>query len=80
MSDVDFEAMGMYIYGAARSGGDMADVTRWMADELGVDAPQPDHAEAMRGFWLAFFARYPTREALQQNHARFLDSLRRRAG
>jgi len=58
----------------------MADVTRWMADDLGVDTPAPDDAEGMRGLWRAFFARYPTRYALRQSHARFLDSLKGRAG
>jgi len=79
MSEEHYEAMGRYIYGAARFGGDLADVMRWMADDLGVEAPGPDDADGMRGLWRAFFARYPTREALQQNHARFLDSIRHRA-
>lgn len=79
MSELEYEAMGRYIYGAARFGGDMADVTRWMADGLGVAAPDPGDAEGMRGLWRAFFARHPTREALQHNHAAFLDSLKQRA-
>jgi TonB family protein len=79
VSEANYEAIGRYIYGAARFGGDMADVTRWIAADLGVDAPAPDDAEGMRGLWRAFFARYPTRDELQQNHARFLDSLKGRA-
>lgn len=78
MNEMQFEAIGRYIYGAARFGGKMDDVERWMADDLGVTRPQPEDSEAKRGLWSAFFAKYSTADALQENHARFMEMLRNR--
>lgn len=77
-SEMQYEVMGRYIYGAARFGGKMDDVEHWIADDLGVARPQPGDSEAVRELWTAFLAKYPTPEALQENHARFMEMLRKR--
>ncbi|MCC2974201.1 energy transducer TonB [Massilia sp. IC2-476] len=77
-SEMRYEAIGRYIYGAARFGGDMDAVERWIADDLGVARPQPGDSEAMNGLWTAFLDKYPTPEALQENHARFMEALKNR--
>lgn len=77
MSDMTYEAMGRYIYGAYRYGGNGADVARWIADDLGVAAPAPGDAAAVGALFQTFLAKY-SREQLQENHARFMAFLQQR--
>lgn len=72
MSELKYEAIGRYIYGAARFGGKKDAVERWLADDLGQACPQEGDDEGVRALWDAFLAKYPTLDALQENHARFM--------
>lgn len=74
-----YEAIGRYIYGAYRNGGTGTDVENWMADDLGVARPTPGDGNAQSALYAAFFAKYTDMEALQVNHARFMESLNSRA-
>ncbi|MGH8854671.1 MAG: hypothetical protein ACREWI_10375 [Telluria sp.] len=70
----NYEGMGWYIYGAYRHGGTGTDVKNWMADDLGLARPDPDGAPE-GGLYTAFFAKYTNIDELQENYARFIESL-----
>lgn len=76
---MDYEAMGRYIYGAARHGGKLADVERWMADDLGAARPAAGDDTAKGALYQAFFAKHASPQQLQDNHARFMTSLQNRS-
>ena len=78
MTDMNYDGMGRFIYGAARFGGDLTDVTDWMADDLRMARPLPDDDDARRDLYLAFFAKYADRDALRENFDRFMTLLKNR--
>ena len=78
MTEMHYDAMGRFIYGAHRYGGKGADVERWMADDLGIAAPAPGDDAATGALFQAFFAKHTSQEQLQENHARFMESLKNR--
>lgn len=79
MADMNYDAMGRYIYGAARHGGKLADVERWMADDLGAAHPPAGDDSARGALYQAFFAKHASPEQLQDNHSRFMASLQERS-
>jgi len=75
MVDMNYDGMARYIYGARLYGGNMEDVARWMASDLGSTAPAQEDDTGLNALYQAFFAKHVSRESLQDNHARFLVSL-----
>lgn len=75
---MNFEGIGRFIYGAARYGADLVDVTDWMADDLGAARLIPGDDDAMRDLFSAFFAKHHDNGALRENYERFMDKLKNR--
>lgn len=75
---INFDAMGRYIYGAVRFGGNLEDVEAWMADDLGVARPDANDDKVKRELHAAFFAKYRDIDALGRNHERFMQVLKER--
>lgn len=78
MADMNVDAMGRFIYGAARFGGKLQDVTDWIADDLGASRLPAGDDDATRGLWDAFFAKHADNNALRENYERFISMLRNR--
>ena len=78
MVDMNFEDLGRFIYGAARHGGGLEDVTDWMADDSGVARLIHEDEDAMRTLCRAFFAKYQDNDALRENYEHFMEALKNR--
>ena len=78
MSEMNFEDVGRFIYGAHRYGAGPMDVENWMADDLGVARLQPDDDCARGELFAAFFAKHDCSEKLEENYARLLATLKSR--
>jgi hypothetical protein len=78
MVAINIDAMGRFIYGAARFGGKLQDVNDWMADDMGVPRVMPGNDDAARALYRAFFEKYADNEALRDNHDRFMNVLKSR--
>lgn len=73
MDEWDFECVGRFIYGALRYGAGMADIARWMADDLSVGCPDPDDERAMAALFQDFLRKYRHDKKIQENYARFIE-------
>lgn len=78
MAVPNYEKIGRFIYGAYRHGGTGTDIENWMADDLGVARPDPA-GDAKGDLYTAFFDKYSDIDELQENYARFIESLNSRA-
>jgi hypothetical protein len=79
MADTTHDAIGRFIYGAYRNGGNGTDVENWMSDDLGLARPAPGSDDAKGELYAAFFAKYTDIDELQVNYAQFIQSLNSRA-
>jgi hypothetical protein len=73
MSDMNYDIIGRFIYGAQRHNGDETDIANWIADDVGLPRDT-----AGWGLYEALFAKYPDQAQLEDNVARFLATLQAR--
>lgn len=78
MEEINYEGIGRFIYGSCRNGGDLAEVVNWMADDLNVPRPSPNDDLAVTELYSVFFAKYVRNDELQENYARFIETLKNR--
>ncbi|KQQ96821.1 hypothetical protein [Massilia sp. Leaf139] len=71
-----FEQIGRFIYSAYRHGGDIVDVHRWMADDLGHARPAVGVEAVPADLYAAFFAKHAGADAFQASHDRFVEALK----
>ena len=75
----EYRRIGKFIYGAVRYGGGMADIHKWMSDDLNVQCPDADHGPAASALYQKFFAKYENDEAFEVNLHSFLEALKHRS-
>jgi hypothetical protein len=73
-----YERMGKFIYGSCRYGGDIADVYKWMADNLRIPNPDVGDTPAQERVQDAYFAKYIGDDEFYENHQLFMEMMRRR--
>lgn len=73
-----YERLGKFIYTAYRHGGDVSDVHKWNADDLGILAPDASVVGVQGDLCAAFFAKYDSDDDLQANYERFVESIKAR--
>ena len=78
MTNLNYEAIGKFIYGAHRNGCGPSDMENWMADDLGVPRAAPGDEQAASALSAAFFTKYDKPEQLEANYARFIEMLKTR--
>ena len=78
MSDMNYEGVVRFIYGAFRHGAGPMDLENWMADDLGLARLQPGDESAKGALFTAFFARHDSSEKLHANFERFVEMLKSR--
>jgi hypothetical protein len=77
--EVKFARIGMFIYGAYRHGGGIADVHNWMADELGIAQPNEGDEAAQTSLQAEYFAKCLSDEQFSESHQRFMNMMKSRA-
>jgi hypothetical protein len=78
VSQLDYERIGKFIYGACRYGADRTDIMNWMADDLGIARPDPDDDPVAGSLYTAYAAKYDTDDEFYENCERFFDKLKSR--
>lgn len=77
-TQIEYERIGKFIYGACRYGADVSDVYKWMADDLGVARPDTADELASRNLYTAFLAKYVCNDQFQANYDQFVEALKNR--
>jgi hypothetical protein len=78
VSQLDYERIGKFIYGAYRYGADKTDILNWMADDLGIARPNANDDLTAGSLYTAFAAKYGTDDEFQANCERFFEKLKSR--
>lgn len=76
--EVKYERIGKFIYSASRFGAEISAVHAWMADDLVVALPDINDTVAQRDLYTAFFDKYVREDDFQENHERFVESIKSR--
>lgn len=77
--EIKYERIGKFIYSASRFGADISAVHSWMADDLVVARPNINDAVAQHDLYTAFFDKYVRDDDFQENHGRFVESIKNRS-